>query len=243
MLKCSNMIHWNHLLEAFEVTLASTEMLELVAYARQGCTMAINANPSLLDSSYKPRRLELRHRHKCCEINQHSNGQLFASFSRPAPRALLLQPNHADFSLYPWRDGKLPEYARPVYSGSSLAALVCAKAKKGDILVRGSDVRPDCLLVLRLMDDEEYSTVGQALCVNGFNITADDLYRHATIELNLTAPEVLLLWTQDFLGVDSYSYYGQATYDPDMQLQRLWTAVVLEPDPLSRATVHFNKRV
>ena len=203
--------------------------------------MAINATPGLLDSSYKPRRLELRHRHKCCEINQHSNGQLFASLSRPAPRTLCIQPNHADFSLYPWREGKLPDFARPVYAASSLAAFVCAEAKKGDILVRGSDVRLDCLLVLRLMDDEEYSIIGQALCVSGFNITADDRCRKTAVGLNLTAPEVLLLWAQDILRVHSYSHDIQAAFDPDMQLQRLRTAVVLEPGPLSRATVHFNQ--
>ena len=166
-----------------------------------------------------------------CPIDEHNRGDLVANFVRE-PREDLYYGGSPEYSLYPYRDGNIPPFALPLYSGTSLAGLACVEAQKGDLLASIWSHRPDVLLVLRHFQDDLYTIVGQALSVNGFWIENSSHSSDAKMLLALSAEELFLLWSQDYVGDDSKTLNEYEIFDPEAHMQRLRTDVVLFPDLL-----------
>jgi hypothetical protein len=218
----------------FKVTAATVRMQDLIREARGMSPNKSRVPFSQPRTSIETQNVGLSSCHQC-QMRMSSTGDLTANFSRGEPENFFLDIQ-ADYSIYPWRAGKLPVFAQPVYSGTTLAVLVCVEAREGDVLISSSPHRPDILLVIRHSDEDNYIIIGQALSVNGYHITTDDKYLGSTLRVRLTALEVVLLWGQDYQAVDDRGY---AIYDPEAQLQRLQTDIVFSPE--SRVQVFLQR--
>ena len=210
----------------FGQTSTTQEMRELIARAR-GDSPAGQSSETNVGESYDVRKLRVSPG-SLCQLEEDHDGRLTATFVRTMSQT---NPFHLDskFSQESWNMQNIT----PIYSAGSIAALACAEAKQGNILVSGSNYRQENLIVLRRNAGQDYDIIGQALSVDGFRIASDANLREKRAVLKLTAPEAVLLVGQDYLGMDGK---GRAVIDSQAQLDRLPTAVVLSDISSPRAS-------
>jgi hypothetical protein len=171
-----------------------------------------------------------------CQIDEDAEGRLVARFSIDTDANDDFTPNATDSDI--WMAGEVATNApQTIYFKSQFGYVrsdgrLCAGARKGDILVSQQNHRPETLLVIRKLAGDDFSVVGQALIHSGdIHLAADAEYGNLSFRVSLSAPEVLLLWGQDYYGHDED---GSAKYAA--QWERARTPVVLS-EPLDRVKV------
>ena len=203
------------------------EMRQLIAHARRD-TVDIRTSETEVEDPYDVRKLHISPS-SLCQLVEDQRGRLVGNFVR---KPLQANPDHlkSKFLL----QSRNQETSTLIYSAGMgcVAALACAQAKKGDLLVSGSSHREENMIVLRENATQDYDIIGQALGVDGFCIASDEHLREKRAVLKLTAPEAVLLFGQDYLGMDER---GRAVIDPQAQSERVRTAVVLSTSPSTGA--------